>query len=158
MYALPPSWYATLEKILRHDEGVRYLPYDCGTGKNVKAAVGKLTIGVGHNLEDVAISEAVVSLLLKEDINAALKDTLELFGDVFFSKISAPRQHAIVSMVFQLGAAGLKKFNLTLKHIRLGNWESAGKEARKSLWVKQTPKRAERVLKMLVGEVYDYKF
>lgn len=157
MQELSPNWYAVLEKILRHDEGVRFYPYDCGTGKNVKAAMGRITIGVGHNLEDKGISEDVVSLLLRNDINDAIKEARELFGDVLFYGVSEARQHALVSMIFQLGSGGLSKFKETLKHIRLHQWFKAGEEAKKSLWYRQTPKRADRVITMLVDEKYkDY--
>lgn len=49
-----------LSKELRNDEGVRFKPY--------RDTVGKLTIGVGRNLDDRGISPGEADYLLANDI------------------------------------------------------------------------------------------
>jgi lysozyme len=156
MREFPLDWWSTLESVIRYDEGLRYLPYDCATGKPVKAAKGKITIGYGRNLEDKGISEAVASLMLREDIEDALGGARQILGPVLFDSLSAPRQHGLVSMVFQLGAGGVLKFQNTVAFMKQGKWAEAGEEARKSVWYKQTPNRALRVIALIADEKYNY--
>mgnify|MGYP004706280345 CR=1 FL=1 len=56
----------TLKTELVRDEGVRYSPY--------KDSVGKLTVGVGHNLDDVPLSHDAVMQILQDDILAVMTD------------------------------------------------------------------------------------
>jgi lysozyme len=60
------------------------------------------------------------------------------------------RQAVLVSMTFQLGAAGVAKFKRTLAAIRAGEYDKAGQYMAESLWAKQTPARASRAIKMMV--------
>ena len=48
-----------LHTLIRH-EGIKYKPYRC--------TAGKLTIGVGRNIEDVGISESEAMHMLKNDV------------------------------------------------------------------------------------------
>jgi len=53
-----------LQNTLEHHEGLRLKPY--------KDSVGKLTIGIGRNLDDVGISKSEALLLLQNDIDVAI--------------------------------------------------------------------------------------
>lgn len=55
-----------LKQDLVRDEGKRLKPY--------KDTVGKLTIGVGRNLDDVGISESEAMALLDSDIAAVFAE------------------------------------------------------------------------------------
>ena len=52
--------YDALIHDLKRDEGVKLNPYKC--------TAGKLTIGVGRNLDDVGITEEESDMLLKNDL------------------------------------------------------------------------------------------
>lgn len=157
MISTPTSaelWMQRLVKCLRADEGVRTKAYDDATGKEVTAPSGRLTIGVGRNIEDNGISEATISQMLQEDIECCLKEAQRLFGLDFFNSLSTPRQHAIIMMIFQLGAAGFFEFRNTIAAIKQNNFALAAEHARKSLWARQVPDRAKRVTTLLESEVY----
>ena len=59
------------------------------------------------------------------------------------------RRRALVNMRFQLGAGGLRTFRRSLAAIQARKWLEAGALMRQSLWYKQTPMRAERVIRMI---------
>jgi len=59
-------------------------------------------------------------------------------------------------MAFNLGIAGLLKFENTLALIRSGSYAQAAAEMVKSKWAKQVGKRADRLANMMkTGEVAD---
>lgn len=128
--------------LIRH-EGLRLKPY--------KDSVGKLTIGVGRNLDDVGISEAEAMFLLDHDIDAARAEAQKF---VWFSKLDNVRQDVIVSMVFNLGMTRLLGFKNTLKAVEAGNWEAAAKGMLDSKWAKQVGKRADELAQMMVTGSY----
>jgi lysozyme len=57
----------------------------------------------------------------------------------------------VAEMVYQMGATKTLGFGETLKLIRQGKYEAAGKEALNSDWAKQTPARAKRVASRLAS-------
>ena len=153
---LPELWHKQMRFILRFDEGVRYRPYDCGTGKLVVAPEGRITIGIGRNLQDKGITEATALQMLDEDIAECVKFAGELFTEAEFLKFSSPRQHAIISMIFNLGAGGFSQFKNTIELIKRGEWSMAAQSALLSKWARQVPLRARRVADMLGSERYCY--
>jgi lysozyme len=58
------------DQLIKH-EGLRLKPYHC--------PAGKLTIGVGRNLEDKGITEEEAVMLLENDIQECLKDLGTIF-------------------------------------------------------------------------------
>ena len=128
-----------LKKDLIRDEGMRLKPYRC--------TAGKLTIGVGRNLDDVGISEKEALDMLQSDIVRtydALNKSL-----AFFPNLSQNQQRALINMAYNLGVDGLLKFKNMLAELSRGNLEAAAKEALNSKWAKQVGKRAERVAELL---------
>lgn len=131
-----------LEKMLVRHEGLRLRPY--------QDSVGKTTIGVGRNLDDVGISEPEAMLLLSNDIARAKLDA-EKF--VWFHKIDSVRQDVIVSMVFNMGLPRVLGFKNMLHAIEIGNWVETQKHMLDSKWAKQVGKRADELAQMmLIGE------
>ena len=55
-------------------------------------------------------------------------------------------QEVVIEMAYQLGVSKVKKFVTTMHHIRTGEYEAAYKSGMNSLWAKQTPNRAKKVL------------
>lgn len=128
--------------LIRH-EGLRLRPY--------KDSVGKLTIGVGRNLDDKGISEPEAMLLLSNDIGAALADAKTL---VWFNKLDSVRQDVIVNMIFNLGLPRFVGFKNTLRAIEMANWEEAVVQMLDSKWAKQVGKRAEDLAFMMMTGSY----
>ena len=55
-------------------------------------------------------------------------------------------QEVVIEMAYQLGVSKVKKFVTTMHHIRMGEYEAAYQSGMNSLWAKQTPNRAKKVL------------
>lgn len=127
-----------IKRVTLH-EGLRLKPYRC--------TAGKLSIGIGRNLDDVGISEDEANYLLNNDIKRAEKDLLDTFP--WASKISPRRYYVLVEMVFNLGLGRFKQFKNMLIACEKGDWGEASKQALDSLWAKQVGKRAETLTKVL---------
>jgi lysozyme len=128
--------------LVRH-EGLRLKPYT--------DTVGKLTIGVGRNLDDVGISEAEAMLLLSNDISIARTDA-EKF--VWFHKLDSVRQDVIIDMIFNLGLPRFLGFKNMLHAVEMSNWEEAVVQMLDSKWAKQVGKRAEELAFMMITGSY----
>jgi len=131
------------EQLLRH-EGLRLKPY--------RDSVGKLTIGVGRNLDDVGISESEAMLLLEHDIaraEGAVTARLPWVG-----MLDQTRKNVLVNMAFNMGINNLLLFQRFLSATAMGDWELAAKEMLDSLWAKQVGKRAIELAEIMrSGEV-----
>ena len=129
-----------LEDQLIAHEGLRLDMY--------KDTVGIATIGVGRNLEHVGLrSEAEARYLLRSDIvaiRAELERALPWLGD-----LNDTRQRCLMDMSFNLGVAGLMKFEKTLQHIADGRYETASQEMLRSKWADQVGQRAMTLSKMM---------
>lgn len=121
------------------DEAMKLKPYHC--------TAGKLTIGVGRNLDDVGISPDEARYLLKNDIQRVcgeLDAALPWWG-----KLSERRQRVLANMAFNLGIKGLLGFKNTLAAMQQGRYEDAANGMLASLWAKQVGNRAVRLAKMM---------
>lgn len=133
----------TVEDQLQRDEGIRLKPY--------KDSVGKLTIGIGRNLDDAGITEGEAKTLLVNDL---AKVRVRLYGMLpWLSAINPARRAVLENMAFNIGVDGLLAFKQTISLIRAGDYESAGDEMLKSTWARQVGDRAVRLSKqMKTGE------
>lgn len=129
-----------LSTIKRH-EGLRLKPYHCSEGK--------LTIGIGRNLESNGISEDEAELMALNDIAMAEKYATALVSD--FSALNDNRKIVLVSMAFQMGRTGLSKFVKMLDAIDIGAFRTAADEMLNSKWARQTPERAKELAEMMKG-------
>lgn len=129
----------TLKEMLLQDEGLRLKPYRC-TG-------GKLTIGVGRNLEDRGISENEAMMLLDNDI-ADVQAQCEAAFD-FWPALNEARRAVLMNMCFNLGIHGLLKFRLTLQAVGYGDYALAARRMMQSKWAEQVGARAERLAKIM---------
>ena len=128
-----------LRQRLIDDEGLRLKVYRC--------TAGALTIGVGHNLDAKGISQAIAMQMLDEDIEDAIAGAKQLVTN--YDELSDPRKVVLCSMVFQMGLDGMKKWKNTLRAIEEKDFKKAAYNMRLSLWYRQTPARAERLIKMM---------
>ncbi len=124
---------------LKRDEGVKMKPYT--------DTVGKLTIGVGRNLDDRGITEAEAEHLLVNDI-AVAQDDLDR-NVSYWREWPDNVQRAVANMCFQMGWTKLKYFTNMWAALEADDWEAAAAEALDSLWARQTPERARRVADMM---------
>lgn len=148
-----------LKALLRFEEGVRFFPYDCSTGRPVTTGTnGKVTIGVGRNLNANPLEEEVVELLLDFDVARETAEAFRVFPLLLMDP--GPRRVALVSMVFQLGGASCRKFRNLRSALTDGDFESAAQEmlyARpgvRSKWWKETRQRCERMAEMVRTNTY----
>ena len=128
---------------LVHHEGLRLKPYRC--------SAGKLTIGVGRNLDDVGLTEEEALLLLGNDISRVIT---ELDKNIpAFSSLDEIRKRVLVDMGFNLGINRLMKFRRMLAALEAGDWSQTAVEMMDSRWARQVGSRAERLkLMMETGE------
>lgn len=131
-----------LKKDLIVDEGLRLKPYRC--------TAGKLTIGVGRNIEDNGIREDEAMYLLNNDISECLADCQKIFGDDW-SKFSEPRQRAFCNMRFNLGAGTFRNFKTMIRFAKELNWTMAAYQMKNSKWYSQVGDRAKRLIKMVLN-------
>lgn len=122
-----------LEKQLIVHEGIRLKPY--------RDTVGKLTIGVGRNLDDVGINFGEAMFLLNADIEKAAAAAAKHINN--FSELSENRQAALVNMAFNLGERGLSLFLKMIDAIQAGDFELAAQEMLESRWANQVGNRAK---------------
>lgn len=129
----------TLETFIAKLEGSIRLPYKC--------SAGKLTIGVGRNLQDNGLSPDEIRLLLSNDLRDAKAGAQRICP--VFDQLNEPRQWALISMVFQMGRKGVSKFKNMLVAIEDQDFDRAADEMLDSRWARQTPRRAELQSKMM---------
>lgn len=123
---------------LRRDEGERLRPYRC--------TAGKLTIGVGRNLDDLGISREESGYLLENDIGRVMAELDRAVP--WWRDLSEVRQRALVNMGFNLGVPRLALFKRMLAALHAGDYAGAATEALSSAWATQVGARAQRIAAM----------
>lgn len=134
------------EQLVRH-EGLRLKPYRC--------TAGKLTIGIGRNLDDCGISQSESYVMLVNDIMNCEKQLLAKIPEIY-NILDEVRKSVLLNMCISipqsryaplrepcyLGIGGLLEFNNTLAFIKTGDWERAANNMLVSRWAKQVGRRA----------------
>ena len=128
-----------LRALLIKHEGLRLKPYI--------DSVGKVTIGVGRNLDDVGISEKEAMILLDNDVARVVAECRENFA--WFNSLCDARQNVICSMVFNMGLDHFKEFKKMIAAIECGDFASASNEMKASKWAGQVGKRAIELAQMM---------
>jgi len=129
-----------LTEMLVDHEGLRLKPYRC--------TAGKLTIGVGRNLDDRGLSPDEALYLLRNDIEISRTELSGAFP--WFAKLDPVRQAVLIDMHVNLGLIRLKGFRNTLALIGVGKYEAAAVEMLNSKWAQQVGNRARRLSGMMV--------
>ena len=140
-------------RLIAH-EGMQLMPYRC--------AAGKLTIGVGRNLEDNpptpeearalgdymhGITENAAKMLLRNDIERCFEALKRIVAG--FEELDEERQYALLDMCFQMGVKGFRRFKRLLKAVEQRDFEQVASECLASKYALQTPKRAKRIARLL---------
>ena len=124
--------------LLRH-EGLKLKPY--------QDTVGKVTVGVGRNLDDVGISREEAMFMLDNDIKKAKLGLAHMFP--WYLSLDDVRQAVMVDMTFNMGIAGFAKFVLTIDHIKRRDYLEASKEMLNSKWSSDVKGRAVELSEMM---------
>jgi len=128
-----------MKRELVRDEGLRLKPYRC--------TAGRLTIGVGRNLDDVGITAEEADYLLENDLGRAMADLDRALP--WWRGLSEARQRALVNMAFNVGLSRLLGFKAMLAALQRGDWNEAAAEALASRWADQVGARAVRIAEMM---------
>lgn len=129
-----------LSEFVEENEGYRELPYRCSRGK--------LTIGIGRNIQDVGITRKEALYLLKNDLSECLSDLGRIFVD---QEIPDNKLIALADMRFNLGPQGFRRFKELIIAVRAEDWEAAAEEAEDSIWYDQVGDRGPKIVKLLLS-------
>lgn len=130
-----------LKRTLVRHEGLRVKPYMC--------PAGRLTIGVGRNLDDVGITSGEAMALLDNDIDRVISE-LDRYAP-WWKELDPPRGEALANMCFNLGMGGLLKFSRMLEAMETGDYHRAADEMLDSRWAGQVGARAAELAAMVRG-------
>ena len=131
------------DQLILH-EGLRLKPYRC--------TAGRLTIGVGRNLEDKGISHHEAMMLLRNDIEEI---TGQLERHSWYVALGPVRRKVLIDMAFNMGLDGLMRFRRMIEALKRANYEAAADEMVNSRWYRQVGERGRRLEAMMrTGEDY----
>lgn len=126
----------------RHEARKRKL-YECTSGK--------LTIGVGRNIEDNGLRDSEIDLMLENDINEIYEELFSKWPQI--KSLDDVRQNVLVNMAFNMGVPRLMGFNKMFNALALRDYSLAAKEMLDSRWAVQVGYRAmELSVQMRTGE------
>lgn len=143
-----------LKEMLVQHEGTgpvkngRLFPYRC--------SAGKLTIGIGRNIEERGISEAEAEFMLENDINDSVNDCKRMFLN--FDLLDDVRQEVLINMMLNMGYNTFSQFKRFIAAIKAGNFNEAAKQMEDSAWYRQVGQKPgqrayELRMMMLTGKV-----
>lgn len=133
--------YADLKEHIERYEGRRYTPYTC--------PAGKITIGVGRNLEDNPLSDREVDLLLRNDILRCLVEFNSIFSPGARRKLSNNRKMVIVDMLFVLGKGRFLTFKKFIAAINSYDYNQATLEIVDSKFYHQVGNRGVKLVQLM---------
>lgn len=128
-----------IKKLIKHHEGCELKPYRCTSGK--------ITIGIGRNLEDNGISQEEAECLLNADLNRCRSMLARRL--LFWPQLCEVRQAVLIDMCFNMGWPRLSQFKKTINALSLQNYALAAAEMLDSRWARQVPNRAIRLTQMM---------
>jgi lysozyme len=138
-------WYSggeemrAIERQLIEHEGLEKKVYCC--------PAGKLTVGVGRNLQDKGITEEEALFLLRNDIAECEDDLRSIFPE--FDALDEYRKRVLTDMRFNLGLSGFRMFKKMIAAVKDKDFSLAAEEMKDSNWYRQVGKRAEKLFKMM---------
>lgn len=127
-----------------------------GAGHAYTCPAGYITVGWGRNLETNPLPVEICEQLLHLDIHSAATAAANLVGTYIWSTLSPGRRFALTDMCFQMGVAGLSKFEKMLAAVKRDDWDTVVVEAKDSKWYREyqhTERVQENVARLLTGEL-----
>lgn len=158
-----------LRKQLVLHEGLKLEPYKC--------TADKWTIGVGHNFQDVPLTDRQ-EMIIFGTLKKTFQETLDAFrkkpmtkeqamflldediqelcikkmqGKVWWEAVKGDdvRTRVLIDLCFNMGIATLSSFKNTLAAVARKDWDAAADGLQASKWFKQVGKRGPRIVQML---------
>ncbi len=123
-----------LKKLLIKHEGLRLKPYRCSEGK--------LTIGIGHNLDANGISENIAYALFDEDVEGV---EAELSTVPVYGTLDKTRQEVLINMCFNMGLPSLLKFKKMWAALAERKYNEAAVQMMDSRWALQVGDRSSEL-------------
>ena len=133
-----------IKDLLIKHENIKNKPYDDATGKELKqgdAIKGKITIGVGRNIQDNGLSEDEIIYLLSNDIERCITELKTIFPN--FDELPKNIRMALIDMNFNLGKSRFLTFKKMIQAVKNRNWKQMIKEMKDSHWCEQLPNRCK---------------
>lgn len=141
-----------LNKLENSEEGFRQFLYDDKTGRRLTGHPGKITIGIGWNIDDqgcpIEIARSVARYFIKA--NDALLS--KLF--TVYNSLDQVRQCVLVDMMFNLGFNKFTKFRRFILAVEAKDWAIAANEMRNSLWHDQLPDRVDDLANSILTGIF----
>jgi len=131
-----------LKEMLIKNEGMELKVYRCTSGK--------LTCGVGRNIEENGISIDEAELMLKNDMDGVFSDLDRNIP--FWQSMPYNVRLVLADMCFNLGIKRLCKFTKMLEAMEERDFELAGEELLDSTYAVQVKGRAKRNFLLVTGE------
>lgn len=137
---------------LKREEGFRASIYQCSEGVD--------TIGYGFNVAYLSkaelelnggviepMSEEVATQILNRKVKKLIKSVDEVYS--WIDSLPEVVKIGIYDMIYQLGIKGFGSFVNTQKYLKLLDYPKAIENIKNSKWAKQTPRRANNLIKRL---------
>ena len=138
-----------LKEEIKTDEGVIYEVYldhlgykTCGVGHLCRATDPENKLEVGD-----PISVERVDVLFAEDLETTIDECKLLYNN--FDDLPEEVQRIIANMLFNMGRPRLSRFHKMKKAVDNGDWIEASVQMKDSLWARQVPNRADRLVKRM---------
>jgi lysozyme len=119
------------------EEGKRVYAYDDATGERVRAPKGKLSIGIGVNL-DTGLDEAEILWLLQHRLGLTEEQLLKF---PWYQGLDPQRQSVLLDVGFNAGVAGLLHFPHMLAAVAIKDWLTASAQLLDSEAARTDPHR-----------------
>ena len=138
-----------LKEEIKTDEGVIYEVYldhlgykTCGVGHLCRATDPENKLEVGD-----PVSVERVDVLFAEDLETTVDECKLLYNN--FDDLPEEVQRIIANMLFNMGRPRLSRFHKMKKAVDNGDWIEASVQMKDSLWARQVPNRADRLVKRM---------
>jgi len=141
--------------ILKLEEGFRARPYN--------DSLGYVTIGYGTKVHTdrlpaesflLEVTPAQAELWLLRDLMAIEKGIQNgMYSGIYEDAVEGniARRAVILSMGYQMGYEGIRKFHMMWSALAMFNYDAAAAAMLHSKWAEQTPERAERHAALMRG-------
>jgi len=145
--------FQKLKKRIKKNEGYRNKAY--------KDILGFWTIGYGHLIQknekkffNKTYSHKELLRVFDFDFQFAVKNYMSNYNK---KKYAQNVKEVFIEMIYQMGIKKQKNFKKMIKQINKGNFFMAALEMKDSLWNKQTPKRVDALIQILLKKKYEKK-
>ena len=114
---MTPEMRAKLKALLIRHEGIRNHLY--------KDSKDKWTIGIGHNVDDLGLSNNIINFVFDEDIDS---HTYFLSKFEWFHLLDENRQCALYDLAFNVGDKNFERFEQMIKALENSDFKKAAQE------------------------------